>query len=124
VSDRNRLRITPGALTVVPRGLDRLWGFRRLITVPLGSIRDVSVEYSPLRVPQGWRGPGLGLFLKSVGTFHPDGERHYWNYAAPGEALSIRLDGTQHFHQLHLSVADAEASRRWILDALGDVNLN
>ncbi|GAA1505108.1 hypothetical protein BJ978_002461 [Agromyces terreus] len=114
---RNSLRIENGNLIIVPKGMDKVWGFRKKLTVPLSSVTNVSVEPAPYRIPTGWRGPGLDISGKLVGTFHPKGERHYWNYSGTGTALSIRLDEAEHFRQLYLSVDDAEASRQLILQA-------
>lgn len=114
---RNSLRIENGNLVIVPKGLNKVWGFRRKLTVPLSSVTNVSVETAPYQIAPGWRGPGLDISGKLVGTFHPKGERHYWNYSGTGAALSIRLDEAQHFRQFYLSVDDAEASRQLILQA-------
>ena len=119
-SNRNSLCIDGGTLTVTPRGLDKVWGVRRRVVVPLSNITEVRIERDPHRVPMGWRGPGLDIFWKLVGTFHPGTERHYWNYAGPGEALNIRLDGSQYFQELYLSVGDTEAALQLLRDALAD----
>lgn len=113
MSDRNALTIAGGTLIVAPRGMDRVWGFRRQIVVPLASIRDVQVERNPHRVPSGWRGPGLDAG-KKCGTFHPAGERHYWNFSGRGEVLMVAIRGGKPFNRLYLSVADAEAARKMI----------
>lgn len=118
--DRNALHIAGDSLTVIPRGLDKVWGVRRRVNIPLSSITEVRIERDPHRVPMGWRGPGLDIFWKLVGTFHPGNERHYWNYAGPGEALNLRLDDSQYFRELYLSVGNAEAALQRISDALLD----
>ncbi|WP_025133479.1 hypothetical protein [Leucobacter sp. PH1c] len=109
MSARNAVSIERGALVVIPRGMDKIWGFRRRIEVPLERITEVAVEPSPLRVPTGWRGPGLDVGGKLSGTFHPGGERHYWNVSGRGPALTVGIAGGQPFDRLTLSVADAEA---------------
>ncbi|MBL3686020.1 hypothetical protein D3248_03495 [Leucobacter zeae] len=119
MSDRNALRIADGALIVSPRGMDRVWGFRSRIVVPLPSIAGVRVERHPSRLPTGWRGPGLDAFGKLSGTFHPRGERHYWNYSGRGDALVVDVSGGDPFDRLLLSVADAEASCAWLAEAVG-----
>ncbi|MFT4157573.1 MAG: hypothetical protein QM630_06555 [Microbacterium sp.] len=78
----------------------------------------MTIEPHPYRVPTGWRGPGLDVLGKLSGTFHPARERHFWNYSGSEEALSIRLDGSQHFHQLYLSVDDAEGCRKRLREAV------
>jgi len=115
---RNALEIEDGMLLVVPRGFDKIWGFRGHIAVPLSSIVAVAVESVPFRIAPGWRGPGLDVFGRLVGTFHPAGERHYWNYSGTGAALSIRVDETQKFRQLFLSVDDAESARQMLSEAI------
>ncbi|WP_010205690.1 hypothetical protein [Salinibacterium sp. PAMC 21357] len=115
---RNDLRITGGVLTVTPRGLDRLWCFRKNVVVALVNISGVRIERHASRVPTGWRGPGLDFMGKLCGTFHPPGERHFWNYLGSGEVLRITIAGDQHFQQLNLSVDDAKSSRNVLLDAI------
>lgn len=116
MASRNDLRVDEDTLVILPRGLDRIWGFRKEIAVPLTSITSASVEAAPHKVRRGLRYPGTDAYWKISGTFHPGGERHYWNYAGTKEALTIRLDGTQHFHQLYLSVQDAVSAQRMIID--------
>lgn len=118
LTNRNALRIENGVLTVTPRGLDRLWAFRKHVTVPLTSITDVRIEHKPHRIPTGWRGPGLDAMGKLCGTFHPNGERHFWNYSGTGSVLSVVLADDQHFQQLHLSVEDAEISKSMLWEAV------
>lgn len=118
VTDRNALSIVDRALVVVPRGLDRVWGLRKRIVVPLSRITAVEVERRPHYVPMGWRGPGLDAFGKLTGTFHPNGERHYWNFSGSGVVLMVAIDGGAPFDRLYLSVADAEASSAMIQEAL------
>lgn len=118
MSDRNVLQVTNDSLIVRPRGLDRLWCCRREVVVPLLSITDVRVEHSPSGIPVGWRGPGLDFMGKLSGTFHPNGERHFWNYSGSGVALGIGIAEGQHFQQLYLSVGDPERSKQILLDAI------
>lgn len=118
MSDRNALSIDGDSLVVVPRGLDRVWGFRKRIVVPLTSVSNVTIETDPHRVRRGLRYPGLDAYWKRSGTFHPvGGERHYWNSSGSGEVLSLRLTGHPDFDQLYLSVADPEGTQRMILQA-------
>lgn len=113
-SARNALSITEGVLEVRPVGLDRLWSFRGRITIDLSQMKRVEVERDPHRVPSGWRGPGLDAFGKKSGTFHPGGERHYWNYSGNGPALMLETTGGRPFHRLYLSVEDADAALDWV----------
>jgi hypothetical protein len=93
-------------VVVRQRGLDRVWCFRARIAFPLSSVRDVRIETTPHHVPTGWRGPGLDYMGKLCGTFHPDGQRHFWNYSGHGDALEIVLDDAEDYQKLSLSVDD------------------
>ncbi|KAM9862977.1 hypothetical protein ACI1US_01115 [Leucobacter sp. BZR 635] len=117
MSDRNTVSIEDDALVVTPRGLDKIWGFRRRITVLLSAISGVEIEHRPHYVPMGWRGPGLDGFGKLVGTFHPSGERHYWNFSGKGSVLMVDIDGGKPFDRLYLSVADVEDACRMVREA-------
>jgi len=118
MSDRNALSVEDGNLIVTPRGLDRLWCCRRRVVVPLADIAGVRVENSPTSIPTGWRGPGLDFMGKLSGTFHPAGERHFWNYSGSGEVISIKIAPGGQFQQLHLSVVNAEQSERFVREAI------
>ena len=94
---RNTLTVDGGMLTVTPRGMDRVWGFRKQVQAPLGRITNVSIEHDPHRVPTGVRAPGLDFMGKLCGTFHVNG---------------------QPFRRLYLSVADAEEAQRTLRNAV------
>lgn len=117
MSDRNTLSVVEGALVVVPRGLDRIWGFRRRVVVPLERITNVEIERRPLQLSPGWRGPGLDVGIKKSGTFHPRGQRHYWNVSGRGPALRVDIAGGKPFDRLYLSVADVELACRTVSEA-------
>ncbi|RLP72296.1 hypothetical protein D9V32_15475 [Mycetocola tolaasinivorans] len=51
---------------MIPRGLDRLWGFRRRIDVPLASIVEVRTESHPRRVKRGLRFRQLYLSVRDA----------------------------------------------------------
>lgn len=116
MSDRNALGISNGNLIVKPRGLDRLWGFRKQIVVPLDRIERVEVELHPRAIRRGLRAPGLDAYWKRSGTFHPGGERHYWNQSGSGPVLVVVIAGGDPFARLYLSVADAESAREMIAE--------
>lgn len=112
MANRNTLRVENDTLTIIPKRLDRVWCFQKEVVVPLAAITSVAVDPHPHKVRRGLRFPGTDAYWKICGTYHPNGERHFWNYAGTKEALTIRLDGTQSFDQIYLSVSDAEQSRR------------
>lgn len=104
----NTVSIAGDRLTVRPRGLDRLWGFRRKIDVPFTHVRVATVDPEARRGARGLRGPGLAIFGKYVGTFYRDGERTYWNVSGRGTAIVIEL-ADEHFSRLIVSVQGADA---------------
>ncbi|MFC4222444.1 hypothetical protein [Lysinibacter cavernae] len=118
MTSRNTLHLDNAVLVVIPRGFDKLWGFRTQITVPLDSIVDVRVELQPKTIRTGLRYPGLSAFGKRSGTFHPGREKHYWNYSGRGEALAISIAPGHDFHRLYLSVENAESSRTELMNAV------
>ncbi|MGO2140854.1 MAG: hypothetical protein ACTH30_10625 [Leucobacter sp.] len=122
MANRNALTVDGDELVVVPKGLDKFWGFRKRIVVALGDIAAVEVEQRPLRVATGWRGPGLDAGVKRSGSFHPAGELNYWNVSGLGPALLIQVRGGAPFDRLYLSVADIEAARTMIAEAVERTN--
>lgn len=119
MSDRNILQVIDGNLIVTPRGLDKMWGFRRQVVVPVQKIDRVEVEQKSHQVRRGLRAPGLDAYWKRCGTFHPDGERHYWNQSGNGAVLVIYISGGAPFHRLYLSVADPADAREMVVQVAG-----
>lgn len=115
MSDRNTLQVVDGDLIVSPRGLDKMWGFRRQIAIPLQKVDRVEVEQKPHRVRRGLRAPGLDVCWKRCGTFHSDGERHYWNQSGSGALLVVYISGGAPFDRLYLSVADPASARKMLI---------
>lgn len=104
----NAVSIVGVRLVVRPRGLDRVWGFRRKIDVPLTHVRGATVDPEARREARGLRGPGLAAFGKYVGSFHRDGERTFWNVSGRGTAIVIELVD-EHFTRLIVSVEGADS---------------
>ena len=87
-----RVTVTPTELIVEPRGLDKLWSFRRRIVVPLSHVRGATHDPGMKHEPRGLRAPGLGLPSKLAGTFRRDGERHFRPMRAAG-CQACRMTG-------------------------------
>lgn len=105
---RNDVTITGDRLRVEPRGLDRFWGMRRVVEVPLEQVRGATYDPGAAHAGKGLRAPGLALpGLKWVGTFVLDGQRTYWNVRRGGQTVVIELDERAPFTRLFLSVDDA-----------------
>lgn len=114
----NDLDVRDGTLAIRPRGWSRLWCFESDVRVRLSDIVEVSVDHAPWRVKRGTRGPGIEFFRMRAGTFHPDGEQHFWNYSGRGSALVIgvaRGKGYAHrFQRLYSpSVTRRNSDARW-----------
>src|SRR3954468_11273084 len=107
---RNDVTITGDRLIVEPRRLDKLWGLRRRIEVPLAQVRGATYDPGAFYAAKGLRAPGLALpNVKWVGTFYRDGQRTYWNVRRGGETVVIELDPAAPFARLYLSVDDGRA---------------
>lgn len=113
----NTIAITERELTIEPRGLDKLWGFRRQITVPLEHVRGATFDSGVAAEPTGLRAPGLSLPGKHVGTFRRDGEVTFWNVSDPSRNVVIEFVD-EPFDRAVLTVDDPRAVEAAINAAL------
>lgn len=116
MKNRNLLKFEDGRLLVRPRGLDRIWCFRREVSAQLLDILEVEVR--PKReVKRGIRTLGTDIGFKICGTFQSDGVVNFWNYRSPAPVLQIRLAPGHSFTNLYLSVGDPGLMKKSILEA-------
>lgn len=101
---RNIVTLTGTAVHVEPRGLDKLWSFRRELEVPVSHVKSARHDLGMREAPKGWRGPGLRLGSKLSGTFHADGQRQFWNIAGYDKVLVLELAPGERFSRLILTV--------------------
>lgn len=88
-----QVRVDQHELDVRLQGLHQLWGFTRRIRVPLAHVRGATADPGVVDEPKGLRAPGLHVpGLATVGTFHRDGERHFWDVRHGARAIVIELD--------------------------------
>ena len=107
----NTLNLDSERLTVEPIGLNKLWGFRRRIEVPLDQVRGATYDPKAAHAGKGMRFPGLALpGRKRVGTFFHDGEKEYWNVLAGGQTIVVELNAAAPFARLYLTVDDGRAA--------------
>ena len=107
---QNIVTIEDGLLVVEPVGLNKLWGLRRRITVPLAQVRGATYDPGATHAGKGLRAPGLALpGVKWVGTFYKDGDKCYWNVRAGGQTIVVELGPGAPFARLYLTVGDARA---------------
>jgi hypothetical protein len=106
----NHVSIENGHLVVEPVGMDKLWGLRRRIDVPLDQVRGATYDPGATYTGKGLRAPGLALpGVKWTGTFYRDGDKSYWNVRAGGQTIVIELAGAK-FARLYLTVGDAHTT--------------
>jgi len=84
--------VTDDLLTVDVQGLHRLWAFKRRIRVPLAHVRGATPDPGIVHEPKGLRAPGLHVPGAAViGTFHCDGEKHFWDVRVGTHTIVIEL---------------------------------
>ncbi len=105
---RNLVSVVEGRLVVEPVGLDKFWGWRRRIEIPLDQVIGAAVDADAASTRKGIRYPGLAVpGVKWVGTFYKKGVKTYWNVRAGSDTVVILLGEGAPFERLHLTVDDA-----------------
>lgn len=111
-----RVHIARDGLDVRLQGLHQLWGFTRRIHVPLAHVRGATADPGVMREPRGLRAPGLHIpGLATVGTFHRDGQRHFWDVRRGHRAIVVELTD-ERYDRLVLEVDDT----RSVVDAINE----
>lgn len=105
-------------MTIVPRGLDALWGFHRSIAIPYADIESVVADDKRYALGFAFR-VGLDTGNKRVGMFFKDGEKMYFNVSGFGPSLRLELAPGAEFARIVLSVQDANALAARIRVQLG-----
>ena len=102
--------VTDDLLTLDVQGLHRLWAFKRRIHVPLAHVRGATADPGIVHEPKGLRAPGLHIPGATViGTFHCDGQKHFWDVRDATHAIVIELvDET--YNRLVVDVKDPRAT--------------
>lgn len=113
----NTVTIRAGELIVKPRGLDKLWGFRRELRVPLAHVQSATADSSVGQNPPRLRLLGLSLPGKHVGTFFRNGQHSYWNISNRKNNVVIDL-AHEGFACAVLTVKKPDAAARVINDAI------
>ena len=113
----NVIALTEDDLIVEPKGLDKLWGFRKELRVPLSHVRGATADPGVAGEPRGIRAPGLSVPGKTVGTFHRDGEASFWSVSDPHDNIVIQFQDEEYARAV-LTVEDPDATERAINAAL------
>ncbi len=112
--DLARVDVVDGALTVRPRGLNRVWAMKGAVRVPLDQVSQIRTGVDRRRVPNGWRLPGTYIpGLIQAGTYRTKGERSFWLVGRAREVTVIDCAGGRFAHVvLQLSEDTAGELRR------------
>lgn len=113
----NTVTIRGGELIVKPRVLDKLWGFRGELRVPLAHVQRASANASVGQNPPRLRLLGLSLPGKHVGTFFRNGQHSYWNISTRKNNVVIEL-AHEGFACAVLTVKEPTATARLINEAI------
>lgn len=114
----NHVSIEDGQLVVRPKGMDKIWSFTSVLSIPLEHVRGATHDPGVGTEPKGWRAPGLRIGSKLSGTFREGGERQFWNVSGYQDAVVIELDDSEDYNRLILSVDDPGGICDLINDAL------
>ncbi len=105
-----RVQIDDTTMTVHVQGLHQLAGLKRRIRAPLAHVRGATVDPGVMGEPKGVRAPGLGLGrVATIGTFHRDGKRQFWDVTAKGTPIVIELEN-EPYERLIVEVDDPRAT--------------
>lgn len=107
----NAVAITNKSLVVEPKGLNKLWSFKRRLEIPLSNVRGTTFDPGANSEPKGLRAPGLAIPGKWAGTFNRDGEKSFWNVSKAGETVVIEL-ADEHYDRLILAGIDMRVDIR------------
>ncbi|GAB3670692.1 hypothetical protein GCM10027591_16730 [Zhihengliuella somnathii] len=113
----NSVTVAEGQLIIEPRGLNKLWGFRRELRFPLAHVRQATADPRIGYDPPKLRLLGLSLPGKHVGTFSFRGGRGYWNISDRERNVSIELTDESLTHAV-LTVNNPTETAQEITDAL------
>jgi len=87
----NTVIVSTTELVIEPRGLNKIWGFRRELRVPLSHVDRATADHSIGGNPPMLRLLGLSLPGKHVGTFSHNGAVSYWNISNREENVVVEF---------------------------------
>ena len=109
--DLARADLADGVLVVRPRGLNRLWSFKREVRVPLSEIAQVDRDVARRSVPSGFRMPGTYLpGLIQAGTYRRKGEKSFWLVGRTPTVTVVECPGSR-FDRLVLQLGNETAAQ-------------
>ncbi len=112
------ITIDAGVMTVVMRGLDKMWSMKSQLDIPLAHVRGAATDSEIVHESKGWRGPGSNVpGVITAGTFHQHGELIFWDVHHGDNAVVIELEHDQ-FSRLVVEVDDPLATVELIQRAI------
>ncbi|MDQ4142489.1 MAG: PH domain-containing protein [Actinomycetota bacterium] len=88
------VEVSETQVTVRPKGLNKLWAFRKALFIPLSSIRSARVVSGRRHLPTGWRFPGTAIpGVIFAGTYVKSGERSFYAVRDGRDILLLELEG-------------------------------
>ena len=106
--------ITSLELVLRPRGLHKLWTFKREVRIPRAQLKGVEVGVSPSAralLSRSIRLPGTSVPWRiTAGSYRSTGEWSFWDVVGNGEhAVTFSTEGHR-YSQLVVDVADPKAT--------------
>lgn len=108
MSSRNAVTVKGSEVLIRPRGLDRLWCFKKELRIPVEFIELASVSNRPLAERPGTRLPGTDIGVKRCGTYSRNKKRSFWNVSGNSPALAIDCIPGAEYARVVLSVVEPE----------------
>lgn len=101
VSTRSRdlveVSISTAELNITPRGLNRVWAFRRRLSIPLQAVKGARVVSGTRDLPKGLRLPGTAIpGLMLAGTYVTHGEKSFYLLRDGKELVLLELEGHEY----------------------------
>jgi hypothetical protein len=114
-----RVEVVGDRLSVQIEGMDKLWSLKSRLEIPLAHVAGVEADPEAVRDWKGWRGPGVHIpGVIAAGTFHPQGDRVFWDVHDAAKAVVIRL-ADERYARLVIGVDDPAQTVAAIRQALG-----
>jgi hypothetical protein len=105
------LSVTEGKLTLHVRGMDKFWGLKSTLEIPLEHVTGIRADSE---VARGWW-HGLKLMgaelpgVLTAGTFYQQGKKIFWDVHNPEKTVVIGLSHEK-YDELIVEVADPSAA--------------
>lgn len=87
----NTIILTKTDMVIEPTLLDKILGFKGKMTIPLNHIDGASIDEGIFQEGKGIKAPGANFPGKSVGTWHKNGERIFYNLSHKEIPVVINL---------------------------------